>query len=251
MTNILVIPDCQVKPGVPLDHLRSLSKLIIERQPSVIINLGDFYDLPSLSSYDVGKKAMEGRRLMDDIYYGNHAMGVLLGDLKDLQEQQRKNKKKVYNPEMHFLVGNHENRLERHIESNPQLEGVIGYDSFNLSDWTVHPFKSVLNHSGISFSHYFYNPLSGVPIGGSIDNRLNKLQGSFVQGHQQVFMYGQKQTLTGTHHGLVAGAFYMHNEEYIGPQAQDHWRGIVMLNNAHNGEYDLEVISLNRLMKMY
>ena len=184
MTNILLIPDCQVKPGVPLDHLHSLSKFIVERRPDVIVNIGDFWDLPSLSSYDVGKKAMEGRRLLEDIEAGNKAMSIVLGGLKTLQEQQRFNKKKLYQPELHFMIGNHCNRLERHIESNPQLEGVIGYDSFNLSDWTVHPFKSVLNHSGISFSHYFYNPLSGVPIGGSIDNRLNKLQGSFVRGHQ-------------------------------------------------------------------
>lgn len=51
--------------------------------------------------------------------------------------------------------------------------------------------------------------------------------------------------------GLVAGAFYMHDEEYKGPQANNHWRGVCMLNNVHDGVYDLETISLRSLLGKY
>lgn len=64
---ILVIPDCQVKPGVPLDHMSWIGKLIVDKKPDVIVNIGDFADIPSLSSYDVGKKSFEGRRYVDDL----------------------------------------------------------------------------------------------------------------------------------------------------------------------------------------
>ena len=249
--NILLIPDCQVKPGVPLDHLYSLSKFIVHRQPDAIVNIGDFFDLPSLSSYDLGKKAMEGRRVHEDIEAGNKAMRVMLNGLRTLQRRQRENKKRVYTPEMHFCIGNHEERIKRHVESNPQLDGLLSYDNLDLRGWEVHDFRDVFTVAGICFSHYFYNPLSGMPIGGSMDNRLNKLQASFVQGHEQSFLYGCRQTLTGLHMGLVAGAFYMHDENYKGPQANNHWRGICMLNNAENGVYDLETISLENLLKAY
>lgn len=54
--SILYIPDCQIKPDVPLDHLRWLGNYIVKKQPDIIVNGGDFADMPSLSSYDVGKK---------------------------------------------------------------------------------------------------------------------------------------------------------------------------------------------------
>jgi hypothetical protein len=38
---------------------------------------------------------------------------------------------------------------------------------------------------GVHYSHYFSNTHSGKPIGGSIDNRLNKIGHSFVAGHEQ------------------------------------------------------------------
>ena len=68
MTNKhLVIPDVQIKPGQDLSFLRVIGEYIVEKQPDVIVCLGDFADMPSLSSYDVGKKSFEGRRYKDDI----------------------------------------------------------------------------------------------------------------------------------------------------------------------------------------
>jgi hypothetical protein len=63
----LIIPDTQAKLGVPTDHLRWIGEYIVERKPDVVIHLGDHADMPSLSSYDVGKRDFEGRRYADDI----------------------------------------------------------------------------------------------------------------------------------------------------------------------------------------
>ena len=60
----LVIPDTQVKPDVPLDHIIALSHYIVAKKPDVIVMIGDWFDLPSLSSYDRGTKKGEGRRLV-------------------------------------------------------------------------------------------------------------------------------------------------------------------------------------------
>jgi hypothetical protein len=45
---ILVIPDCQVKPGVATDHLTWAGKAICDYRPDVVINIGDFADMPPL-----------------------------------------------------------------------------------------------------------------------------------------------------------------------------------------------------------
>src|SRR4051812_29162536 len=39
----LVIPDCQVKPGVRTDHMDWIGNFIVEKKPDVIVNIGDFW----------------------------------------------------------------------------------------------------------------------------------------------------------------------------------------------------------------
>ena len=86
----LVIPDCQVKPKVDMSYLHSIGKYIVAKQPDVIVCIGDFADMPSLSSYDTGKKAFEGRTYKADIKAVHKAMDALTGPLVRLQNRQRK-----------------------------------------------------------------------------------------------------------------------------------------------------------------
>lgn len=251
---ILMIPDTQVKPGVPTDHLEALGNYIVEKRPNVIVMIGDWFDMKSLSSYDRGKKASEGQRVQLDIEAGKKAMVRMLTPLWRLQERQRQNKKKVYNPRMVFCIGNHEERIMRHVEANPELEGLLSYDNLGLKEmgWEVYDFLEVVQIGGIAFSHYFYNPMSGRPYGGTIHTKLKNIKHSFAMGHQQGLdiatvtnNVGQKMW------GLVAGSFYMHDEGYIGPQGNDHFRGIVMMHNVDNGDYNPCIISLNYLLNKY
>ena len=56
-----LIPDTQSDPGTPNDHLRWIGLYVLERRPDHMIHIGDHWNMGSLSSYDRGKKAMEGR----------------------------------------------------------------------------------------------------------------------------------------------------------------------------------------------
>ena len=134
---ILVIPDCQVKEGVPLSHLTWAGEAICEYRPDVVVNLGDFADMPSLSSHDIkGSKYFEGLRYKTDIQVAKEAMKLLLKPLKDLQARQRKNKEKVYKPRMVLTLGNHENRIDRAVNNNPTLEGLISTKDLDYErDW--------------------------------------------------------------------------------------------------------------------
>lgn len=254
----LFIPDAQVKSDVPTDHLKALGNYIVEKQPDVIINIGDFADMPSLSVYDkVCSKKLENARYSEDIASAKAAMKKLLKPLKSYNEQQRRNKKKQYYPEMHLTIGNHENRINRAINADPlHLEGTISIDDLGYEkDWIVHDFLQPVIIDGVVYSHYFVNPnaLTSNPVGGTVMSKLNNLKMSFSMGHQQKLQYGIAYDGVGrAMHGLVAGAFYMHDEDYLGAQSnQQHWRGVVMKNEVHDGRYDPCFVSLNFLLENY
>lgn len=244
---LLLIPDTQVKPGVDITHLDKLGRWIADERPEAIVHIGDHWDMPSLSSYDKGTARAEGRRIGEDIAAGNNAMQLLLSHMRRLQDKQRASKRAVYAPEMHFCIGNHEERILRYENTHPEVQGALGFDTLDLSDWIVHPYRQPVTLGGTDFCHYFYNPLSGKPYGGSAEYRLNKIKRSFVQGHEQGFKYHIEAVGPKRIHGLVAGSFYSHDEDYKGPQANNHWRGFCVLNNVHDGMYDLEVVDIDSL----
>src|ERR1700743_701866 len=123
MTKHLVIPDTQIRIQDDLTYLEHIGKYIIDKQPDVIVQIGDFADMPSLSSYDVGKKAFEGRRYKSDIESAQAGMQTLLGPMIEYNERQRKNGKRQYRPRMVLTLGNHEDRISRAINSDPKLDG--------------------------------------------------------------------------------------------------------------------------------
>jgi hypothetical protein len=250
---ILVIPDIQAKPGVDLSHLEWCGKYIADKRPDVIVNLGDTFDMESLSSYDKGKLSAEGRRFKDDLEAGKKALRLLLAPLKELQEKQRNDRKKVYNPRLVFCMGNHEERADRVASLNPEFAGYIGSDLLGIDeDWEVYGFLQPVEIDGIFFVHYLANPMTGRPYSGTAMNQLKTVGRSFVVGHKQVLDIAIRPTLDGKHQiGIVAGAFYQHDEDYKGPTGNNHWRGIVMLNEVNDGYGDVMPISISYLKRKY
>ena len=129
----LIIPDTQCKPGNSFEHLEWAGKYAVKTKPDVIVHLGDHWDMPSLSVYDIGKKSFEGRTYNDDIQAGNKAMDTFMRPIIEDQKKARAGKRKVWKPKKVFLIGNHEYRIDRAIESDRKLEGLIGYGDFNLN----------------------------------------------------------------------------------------------------------------------
>ena len=111
-----VIPDCQVKPGVPLEHLTWAGRYFAEKRPDVIVCLGDFADMESLSEWDKGKLAYEGRRYANDIDAVHCGLELFNKGLKNTRG---------YKPKRIFTLGNHEDRIRRAIESDAKLHGTL------------------------------------------------------------------------------------------------------------------------------
>lgn len=248
-----VIPDCQVKPGHNYDYLERIGKYIVDHQPDVVVCIGDFADMPSLSSYDSGKKSFEGRRYIADVEASHVAMDRLFRPVKEHNERQRKNGKKQYKPDWHLTLGNHEDRIDRVVNGDPKLDGTISIDDLDYQKygWTVHPFLDVVVIDGIAYSHYFVSGVAGRPIG-TAQLILSKKHMSCVAGHQQGRQVAYGYRADGNRiASIIAGSCYEHDEDYMGPQGNKHWRGVVMLNEVNDGEFDEMFVSLNYLERKY
>lgn len=250
---ILVIPDAQVRPGVPIDHLTWIGRYAVEKKPDVIVNIGDFADLPSLSSYDKGKKSFEGRRYKEDIKAVREAMDTLMSPIHEEQEKLNRGKKKVWNPRLVMTLGNHEQRIERAVNCQPEYDGLISYDDLGYEEagWEVHPFLGVVVIEGIAFSHYFTTGVMGRPVT-SARAMLTKKMMSCVMGHVQDRDIAEAKRADGKRMiGIFSGICYQHEEDYLGPQGNQSWRGCWLLTEVHEGSFDYVPVSLDFLRGKY
>ena len=251
----IVIPDSQIKPDEDVSFLNWIGNYIVDHKPDVVVHLGDFWDMPSLSSYDKGKRQFEGRRYKNDVEAGNYAWDVLNQPIRDEVDRLQRNKKKAWNPERHFLTGNHEQRIQRAVDKQAELEGVIGYSDLAATNdgyWNVHDFLSPVILDGIAFNHYFVTGLAGRPSA-TANAQLNKQHMSCIAGHQQGFQIASAYRADGTRiTSIIAGSCYMHDEDYMGPMGNKHWRGILVLNEVTpEGQFDIMPVSLTYLQKKY
>jgi hypothetical protein len=248
----LFIPDVQAKDGIPIDHLTHIGKYIVEKKPEVIVCIGDFADMPSLSSYDKGTKSFEGRRYKKDIVAARKAMDLLLAPLKEYNAHQKILKQKQYKPRMVMTLGNHEQRIERAVNLQPELDGILGYHDLPYEDWEVIDYLTPVFIDGIQYIHFNPGPMTGKPRPGRAWSQLEKLGTSFVVGHSQVLDVATRFLPNGQQQwGIVAGACYQHDEEYKGPIGNHHWRGIIMLHRVIAGSFDPCFISLDYLRDKY
>ena len=248
-----IVPDTQVRPGVPTAHIDWIAQAIVDYMPDTLVHIGDHWDMPSLSMHDgPGSMKMEGARYEDDVEAGNEAFARLCAPMEAEQSRRVRRKIKRWNPRKLFLFGNHENRIYRAVCTSPKWAGTIGEHHLRTRDWERHAYLERVWQDGILYSHFFQSSHSSHAIGGTIDNRLNKIGASFVQGHEQGFRYGTRIQASGANwHGLVAGSCYLHDEEYRGAQGQGHWRGVVVLNEVRDGDYCVMPLTLDYLCRRY
>jgi len=244
-TDHLYCSDGQVKPGQSIEHWTALGNLCAKERPSRIIFGGDHADMPSLSSWDRGKRSHQNRYYQDDIQASDAAMNAFMKPIY---------KVKSYNPKLIMTLGNHEDRIDRYINSNSELSGKLSTDDLNFKahGWKVYKFGEYVNVDGIWYSHYFSARGTGRALGGTANNMLNKLGFSFTQGHRQGLDIGRKDLNNGiTLQGLICGSYYLHDKDYMGPQGNNHFRGCVLKSNVCKGTYDLETLSIQRIMELF
>lgn len=248
---ILVLPDVQAKPGVDFSYLARIGQYAVDKRPDVIVCIGDFADMPSLSSYDKGKKSFEGRRYKRDIEAAQFAMQAFLKPLNDHNEKQPR---KPYKPRMVLTLGNHEERILRAINDDPKLDGVLSVDDLAYAEygWEVFPFLEVVIIEGVAFSHFFATGVMGRPAS-SAAAQLRVANMSCFAGHQQGKQIAYAKRADGAIlTSIISGSCYEHDEGYLGPQVnKQHWRGFFMLHDTKNGTFDEMPVSLSFINQRY
>jgi hypothetical protein len=251
-----VIPDTQVKPGIDMTYLDNVGEYLADKQPEVIVMIGDHADMPSLSSYDKGTKKAEGKRIHEDFEAAIEGMRRLLKPIYDVQQEQLKYYGEVrYKPKMVLTLGNHEERIMRHVNANPELAGFVSYDNLKYKEfgWEVIDYLKPVNIHGVNYVHYMANPMTGRPYGGQALNILKQVGESFVMGHKQCLDIATRfLPASGNQQwAIIAGACYSHDEDYKGVQGNKHWRGVVVLHGVKNGTFNPMFVDLEYLDKRY
>ena len=248
-----VIPDVQAKPGHSFKYLRRVGQFLVDKKPDVVVCIGDFADMPSLSSYDKGKKSFEGRRYKHDIKAAHDAMEALLGPMREYNLQQVAKGLPIYRPRMVMTLGNHENRINRAVECQPELDGILSVDDLRYEHygWEVIPYLEVMTIDGVAYSHFFTSGVMGRPVS-SANAMATKKHMSCVMGHVQTDQIATQYRADGSRiTALFVGTCYEHDEDYLGPQGNNYWRGIWMLHDVHKGEFEPMQVSLNYLQRRY
>lgn len=233
--NLLIIGDPHAHPSYDNSRFTALGRFIAKEKPHAIVCIGDMADMPSLSSYDRGTKGFEGRRYQKDIAATIDAQEKLLAPVRRVRS---------YRPKLYMTLGNHEDRITRAVNANPELEGSIDLEDLRYKEfgWKVTPFKKSVTIKGITFSHYFSSgvagrPISSVHIGYAM---VSKLHCSTVQGHSHLYNHAEQTRPDGQKiFGLAAGC-YSH-PDYTESWCQDTeyqwWRGVIMLEGLDGEGY--------------
>lgn len=260
--SILILPDSHAKPGISNDRYDWLNKLIWDRRPTYVVDLGDFADMESLSSYDKGKLSGQNRHVGKDIEWAVNARERLSKGLADLSPELRTNKcrnngKPRYRWDLTLvaLAGNHEHRVDKYVNDHPELLGIMKQDVSDAEKqgWEWHPFMEKTTIEGITFCHYFHNGM-GKPLGGVMPARTltQKLYTSTVSGHSHIWNHYSDVTATGKRiNGLVAGCYFGHEEAYARHSNATWDRSVTLLHNVVDGDYDIEKLSYDRVRNEY
>lgn len=201
---------------------------------------GDWYDMPSLSKYDKpGSHSTEGRRIHKDRDAGYKALEVFFGEMYRLGYEP---------PSVWICEGNHEERLDRYLEDDPKLDGIINREQFfRWSDFGIKsaPFMAPMRKDGVTYCHLFDVGPNGQTTGSrsgqpTAKQQIARVAGSSVAGHRQGFDHklhwhpyatkAKQQTFA-----VIAGSFYLDKHKYRGPTDGFEARGIVILDylNGH------------------
>ena len=226
----LIIPDAHIKPGQSHARVHHLAAFITATQPEVIIIIGDWFDLPALYTRDKGTLCYEGRRYQKDVDAGRSALEHISNSIAKVSG---------YRPQLEFLLGNHEDRIDKVVGRDPGLAGTIGIGDLGIPDlgWRLNKFLEPRVVDGIAYCHYFITGVMGRPVSGKYigGNLLNKQHRSCIQGHNHLFDYHETRRENGGVLACTVGCYFTHWEDWAKAANQLYSRGLVVVDDVRSG----------------
>ena len=111
---VIVLPDTQI-PYHDKKTIKAVFSYIKDFKPDEVIQLGDFMDFDCISHWNAGNlRAIAGKTILDDYLVGN----LLLDELQAVAPKAK----------ITIISGNHDARVEKYIDANPQMEGMLEFE---------------------------------------------------------------------------------------------------------------------------
>jgi hypothetical protein len=250
MSDHIIVGDAHAKPQVSNRRFSWLGQFILDyklqnqEQDVTVIDMGDWEDMPSLSSYDIGKKSYEGRRYIADLEAAHDARARVNQPLADWNAKAKRNHERRLSVRKVALGGNHfERRVVRVVENSPMLDGVVSVSDNRCAEygWEYSPFLTPITIDGITYVHYWQGRGTSQPIGMgkfSAAVLLREKHTSTITGHNHVLDFATALNGNGKRVlGISAGCYMDPDqfEEYAGQNNNNWWRGIIVLKDVVDG----------------
>lgn len=148
-TKVTVIGDTQDRPDMTKDHWLWMARHIIKKSPNYVVHIGDFSAFDSLNAW-AQKGSLEDKQkpsLIEDLASAKKCNEIFFKELK---------RSKSLNCQFFLTEGNHEDRLNRYENLNPEMADFC-YSHWETMiegfGWTIIPYKESLNLEGVDFTH--------------------------------------------------------------------------------------------------
>jgi hypothetical protein len=176
-TRVIAIGDTHDQPEMSKARFKWIGKHCAATMPHRIVQIGDFCSWDSVSSHDAPGSLGHALRpsFKADLESCEEAMCLFFKEIKDL------------NIPMELTAGNHEDRICRFENKNPETVSTL-YTQFEelcaRYRWRLHPYGQWLFVDGVGFTHVPKN-IMGKPYGGqNSENQIaNHATHSIVFGH--------------------------------------------------------------------
>jgi len=226
MKKILILPDAHITVKIPKPY-QLVKKFVKDFKPDETILLGDFMDVESLSAWDMDKKRlMEGRRFQKEVDVAN----------KELDYLQKYSKKITY------LEGNHEWRIGRYLDKNPEMEGLLELPlKLNLDKRKIKflPMNNLYKVGHMYFTHGMWvNKYHA-------QQHLTRLGCNVCYGHahdSQTAMLNMKMQKPVMAYGL--GCLCGHEPDYLKGRPASWLNQFAVMYLSDNGDYNIYPINI-------
>lgn len=177
---ILVIGDLHQDPRHEhrVHVLTWMARYASEHRFDRIIQIGDWSSYDSVNTFD-----------KNDTFAARSKPGIRadLDNLRQSHQAFRLGMDKDYRPKMDFLLGNHEYRLERFENSNPEAQDTFTLErdnTFVQHGWRTRPYGELFYVEGVGFTHHPTNG-AGRAYGGKTgpQRAANESTVPVVSGH--------------------------------------------------------------------
>lgn len=246
---VCVIPDAHNSPHVNPERFAWIGRWIAEEAPDDVVCLGDFDSWDSVSGHaPPGTISFEKLpRIAADFEANARALDLLKSSMG------------AWNGRQHVTKGNHEFRLDRFEDRNPQMQGMLVArldDAWEARGWRVYPFREYAMIGGVGFIHIPINA-GGKPYGGKMSAHAIARDALFsiVHGHTHVRQsthvakLGQSKLVSVISPGCALPQGYV--EDYAAHNATGWWWGVSCLTVRDGVIIDESHISMETLERRF